>query len=217
MNAIRVMLVDDHVLVRSGIRALLENMEGIEVVAEASDGREALDQVARDAPSLILMDIVMSGLNGLEVTARLTRLYPYIRVLVLSMYTNEEYVWRALQSGAAGYVAKGADITELEMAIRIVAAGGTYLSAAVPHHILRDYIRNANQDLGTLNRLTPRQREILQLVAEGHTTQYIAQRLCLSIKTVETHRSHMMSRLGIHDIAGLVRYAIRAGVIGPDA
>ena len=132
MNRIRVMLVDDHVLVRAGIRALLESMEGFEVVAEASDGQEALALVRRYNPDVILMDIVMPGVNGLEVTARLTRLYPHTRILVLSMYTHEEVVWRALKSGAAGYVAKGADITEWEVAIQIGSAGGAYLSAAIP-------------------------------------------------------------------------------------
>ena len=213
MNPIRVMLVDDHVLVRSGIRALLENMQGIKVVGEAGDGREALDRIAGCAPDLVLMDNTLRGLNGLEVTARLTKLYPQARVLILAMDAHEDHIWRALQCGAAGYVAMRADRNELEMALRIVAGGGTYLSAAVPQQVRRDSVRIPNRDYDTLDRLTSRQREILQLVAEGQTTQGIAERLCLSNKTVETHRAQMMKRLGIHDIAGLVRYAIRTGVI----
>ncbi|HLV80059.1 MAG TPA: response regulator transcription factor [Chthonomonadaceae bacterium] len=217
MPAIRILLVDDHALVRAGIRALLESLPDITVVAETGKGQDALRQAARFTPDLILLDLILPGWNGLEVTARLTRQYPQIRVLLLSMYTNEEYVWQALKSGAGGYVAKGADIADLEMAVRVVAAGGWYLSSGVPQHILRDYLRHPRQRDSPLERLTSRQREVLRMVAEGHTTQDIARSLCLSAKTVEGHRTHMMKRLGIHDIPGLVRYALRSGVIRPDA
>lgn len=220
MAPIRLLLADDHTLVRGGIRALLNELEQVEVIAEANDGREALSLIESHRPDIVLMDIAMSGMNGLEATMRVTRDFPDIRVVILSMHTNEEYVLQALRSGAVGYLLKDAGISELEIAIEAVSRGETYLSPPVSKHVISDYIRrvgaDAREDLDsqpTLERLTMRQREILQLIAEGYTTQEIATLLNISVKTVETHRMQLMDRLDIHDIAGLVRFAIRVGLI----
>ena len=216
MTPIRVVLADDHTLVRAGIRALLEKLPDVHVVAEASDGREAVHLVTTTQPDVVLMDIAMPGLNGLEATRRLVKEFPAIRVLILSMHKNEEYVWQALRAGAVGYLLKDADLAELALAITAVTHGETYLSPPISKHVIREYVQRVGGEETGLEQLTPRQREILQLVAEGHTSKAIAQRLGLSIKTVETHRVQMMERLDIHEIAGLVRYAIRMGVVLPD-
>jgi len=216
MKPIRVLLADDHTLVRAGIRSLLENMEGIEVIAEAGDGREALRLVRTHRPDVVLMDIAMPGLNGLEAAARIAKKFPNVRVIILSMHVNEEYVLQALRAGAAGYMVKGADAAELEIAIRAVARGETYLSPMVSKHVVTDYIQRISGETSPLELLTPRQREVLQLIAEGYSTKKIARTLKISVKTVETHRMQLMERLDIHDIAGLVRYAIRVGLVKPD-
>ena len=223
MSPIRVLLADDHNLVRAGIRSLIQELTGIEVIAEASDGREALSLIEMHRPDVVLMDIAMSELNGLEATARVVRDFPEVRVIMLSMHANEEYVWQALRSGASGYLLKDAGIAELELAIKAVARGETYLSPPISKQVIDDYIQRVGGQPDSeklagapAERLTQRQREILQLIAEGHTTQVIAQKLSISVKTVETHRMQLMERLDIHDIAGLVRYAIRIGLIRPD-
>ncbi len=216
MKPIRVLLADDHTLVRAGIRSLLENMEGIEVIAEAGDGREALRLVRTHRPDVVLMDIAMPGLNGLEAAARIAKKFPNVRVIILSMHVNEEYVLQTLRAGAAGYMVKGADAAELEIAIRAVARGETYLSPMVSKHVVTDYIQRISGETSPLELLTPRQREVLQLIAEGYSTKKIARTLKISVKTVETHRMQLMERLDIHDIAGLVRYAIRVGLVKPD-
>ena len=224
MNAIRIILADDHTLVRGGIRALLQDLPGTQVIAEASDGREALRLVEIHRPDIILMDIAMGGMNGLEATNRLVKEFPHVRVIILSMHTNEEYVLQALRAGASGYLLKDAGIAELELAIKAVARGETYLSPPVSKHVIANYVRRvggegqgeAGNEISPIERLTLRQREILQLIAEGHTTQEIAQKLDISVKTVETHRMQLMERLDIHDVAGLVRFAIRVGLITLD-
>ncbi len=212
MKPIRIILADDHTLVRAGFRALFQSIEGIEVVAEASDGREALRLIAVHQPDIILMDIAMSGLNGLEAAARVVQEFPDVRVVMLSMHANEEYVLQALRYGAMGYLLKDASVTELELAIKAVVRNETYLSPAVSKHVV-EYVQRIGGEPSSLERLTARQREILQLIAEGRTTQEIAQTLNISIKTVESHRAQLMERLDIHDVAGLVRYAIRMGVV----
>jgi len=214
MPSIRVILADDHTLVRSGMRALLDQLQGIEVVAEASDGRAAVELVERYRPHVVLMDIAMPELNGIEAAERIVRQHPDVRVILLSMHSDEAYVSKALDVGAAGYVLKNADAAELEMAVRAVARGDGYLSPAVARHVVRGAVRRGD---GDTTQLTPRQREILQLIAEGASTKQIAAKLGLSVKTVETHRAKLMERLDIHDVAGLVRYAIRAGFIAPEA
>lgn len=210
---IQILLVEDHTIVRAGIRALLQSLEGVEVVAEAGDGREAIRLIEAHQPDIVLMDIAMSGLNGLEATTRISKEYPHVRVVILSMHASEEYVLQALRAGAVGYLLKDADITELELAIRSVARDETYLSPAVSKHVVADYVRRVGGEPSSLERLTRRQREILQLIAEGHSTQEIAQMLSISVKTVETHRAQLMERLDIHDVASLVRYAIRMGLV----
>lgn len=216
MKPVRILITDDHTLVRAGFRALLQSIEGLEVVAEAGDGREALLLVAAKSPDVVFMDIGMSGLNGLDATARITKEFPAVRVIILSMHTNEEYVLQALRAGAVGYLLKEAGTTELELAVWAVARGETYLSPAVSKYVIADYVRRVGGEPNSLARLTPRQREVLQLIAEGHTTQEIARTLKISVKTVETHRAQLMERLQIHDIAGLVRYAIRVGLVLPN-
>lgn len=224
MSNIRILLVDDHHLVRAGLRTLLQQMQGAEVIGEASDGREALESIKNDPPDVVLMDITMAEMNGLVATAQVTHDFPGVRVVMLSMHANKEYVTQALQAGAAGYLLKDAAPTELELAIRAVMRGEKYLSPAISTHVIADYLQRAagstlqrpEVDTAVHDPLTLRQREILQLIAEGNTTKEIAAKLGLSVKTVETHRTQLMERLDIHDIAGLVRYAIRTGLVTPD-
>jgi DNA-binding NarL/FixJ family response regulator len=215
MAPIRIVLADDHTLFRAGIRALLADIVQGEVVGEASDGHEALRLVGQHRPDVLVLDIGMAGLNGLEVTAQVALQYPDVRVLILSMHAHEEYVLQALRAGAAGYVLKDADTLELELALKAVVRGEIYLSPAVSRQVVTGYVQHADATADDVERLSTRQRETLQLIAEGHTTQEIAYLLGISVKTVEKHRAQLMERLGIHDVAGLVRYAIRAGLVGP--
>lgn len=210
---LRVLLADDHTLVRAGLRKLLESVPHLEVVGEASDGLELLALTATLRPNLVLMDISMPGLNGLETTARLRKEWPDTKVIILSMHQSEEYVRQALRQGASGYLLKDCAPTELEMAIRAVCRGETYLSPAVTKDVLSDYVQRLRDEAQPGDQLTPRQREVLQLVAEGLSTKEIARRLDLSVKTVDTHRSTLMKQLDIHEVTGLVRYALRTGLI----
>lgn len=212
MAKIRIVYGEDHMLVRKGICSLLNALQDVELVAEASNGRDALAAVEEHRPDIVLLDISMEIMNGLEATRHVTARWPEVRVIILSMHETEEYVAQALRAGAAGYVLKDADITELELALRAVSRGSTYLSPAVSRHLVRDYVRRGGSD-GPLDQLTPRQREVLQLIAEGYTTQKIAHTLGLSAKTVETHRAAIMKRLNIYDVPGLVRYALRANMV----
>ncbi len=216
MKPTRVLLADDHTLVRAGLRKLLESMPEVTVVGEADDGLALLVLAAQLQPDLVLMDIAMAGLNGLEATARLLKAQPGVRVLILSMHQNEEYVRQALRSGAMAYLLKDAAPVELEQAIQAVQRGETYLSPAVSRGVVSDYVQRLRGDAAQAVTLTPRQREVLQLVAEGHSTKEIARRLDLSVKTVDTHRSQLMKQLDIHEVAGLVRYAVRSGLISSD-
>jgi DNA-binding NarL/FixJ family response regulator len=217
MGTIRVLLADDHRLVRAGLRALLQSLAGVQVVAEAGNGYEALQLAEQHQPDIVIMDIGMEGLNGLEAAARLAKFTPAPRVIILSMHANEEYVRRSLQAGAAGYLLKGAEPAELEFALQAVMRGETYLTPAVSKQVVQEYLQGGAVKSDPLQELTPRQREVLQLIAEGHSTKEIAYKLSLSIKTVETHRGELMNRLNIHDVAGLVRYAIRTGLVTPDS
>jgi len=217
MGTIRVLLADDHRLVRAGLRALLQSLEGVQVVAEAGNGYEALQLAQQHQPDIVIMDIGMEGLNGLEAAARIAKSTPAPRVIILSMHANEEYVRRSLQAGAAGYLLKGAEPAELELAIHAVMRGESYLTPAVSKQVVQDYLQGSGVKPDPLQDLTPRQREVLQLIAEGNSTKEIAHKLNLSIKTVETHRGELMNRLDIHDVAGLVRYAIRTGIVTPDS
>ncbi len=218
---VRILLADDHSLVRAGFKAMLEDLGGVVVVAEADDGREALKQIAKYHPDIVFMDIAMPKLNGLDATSQVVRDYPDCRVVILSMYMTEEYVLGALRAGATGYLLKDADPAELELALRAVERGETYLSPGVSKHVIEDYLRRTggnivDLDMPPADPLTARQREVLQLIAEGHTSRQIARLLDISLKTVESHRQAIMERLDIHDIASLVRYAIRIGLISLD-
>jgi len=210
---IRVLLADDHKLVRAGIRSLLARLPDVEVIAEASDGREAIQLVEKNEPQIVLMDLAMPELNGLEATQHLTRTFPKVRVIILSIYADEEHVYQALCAGAAGYLLKGAATEELELAIRSVARGETYLSPPVSKPVIMEYIRRTNAGRNSRERLSPRQTQILKLIAEGKTTKQVALELAISVKTVETHRSALMMRVGVRDVAGLVRYAVRIGLV----
>jgi DNA-binding NarL/FixJ family response regulator len=213
MAAVRVLVADDHALFRAGVRKLLQSFEGIQVVGEAADGHEALRLSGTERPDVLLMDIGMPGLNGVEAAARLTREGPSPRVIILSMHTGEDHVLRAIRAGAAGYLLKDASPAELEAAVRAAARGEIYLSPAISRYVVDDYVRRAGGDRSPLDRLTSRQREVLQLIAEGNTTKAIATRLGLSVKTVETHRAQLMERLEARDVATLVRLAIRVGLV----
>lgn len=215
MTQFRVILADDHVLVRAGIRKLLESIPGLEVVGEANDGLTAMELVERLKPDLLLIDIAMPGLNGLSATKRLLETNPETCILILSMHQNEDYVRQALRNGASGYLLKDAAPMELEIAVAAVRRKETYLSPVLTKGVLTDYVNILRNDEAQGDRLTPRQREVLQLIAEGQSTKEIGQKLVLSAKTIETHRSQLMNQLNIHDIAGLVRYAIRTGMIVP--
>lgn len=216
MKTVRILLVDDHALVRAGLRSLLEDIEGLQVVGEAHDGREAADAIGVHRPDIVLMDISMPGLNGLDATRRIVKEYPSVRVIVLSMHANETHVLQGLRAGALGYVLKGSAPRELALAIEYVARGEFFLSPIISKHVIDIYLGRAGEKVGSFDELTPRQREILQLIAEGKSSKQIAQVLDTSVKTVESHRASLMSRLDIHDVAGLVRYAIRNGLVSPE-
>jgi DNA-binding NarL/FixJ family response regulator len=216
MKIARVLLADDHALVRAGIRSLLERMTVIEVVAEASDGREALELAKNHLPDLMLLDIAMAGLNGLEALARATKEFSAVKVIILSMHANEEYVPQALRAGARGYLLKDAAVAELELALRAVNRGEIYLSPRISKRVIDSYLERLENERPLREELTLRQREIVQLIAEGKSTKEIAFFLKVSIKTVEAQRAQLMERLEIHDVAGLVRYAMRVGLVPPE-
>lgn len=215
MAPLRILLVDDHKLVRAGIRSLLREIEGVEVVAEASDGAEALLLAERERPDVVLMDIAMKGMNGLDAAARLRERLPAAKVVILSMHTSEEYVLLALRAGAAAYLIKDSATSELELALQSVMRGETYLSPAISRQVVERYVQRVGEGAAA-DPLTPRQREVLKRIAEGGSTKEIAFELNLSVKTVETHRAQIMERLGIRDVAGLVRYAMRTGLVPPE-
>jgi len=207
------LLADDHELVRAGIRSLLEKLTDVEVAAEASDGREAIRLVEKHEPHVVLTDIAMPLLSGLEVTRHLTDKFPKVRVVILSMYSDEEHVYLALRAGAAGYLLKGAAREELELAIRAVAQGEMYLSPTVSKPIIMEYGGRATGETSLVRRLSARQIQVLQLIARGKTTKQVALEMSISAKTVEAHRMQLMDRLEIHDIPGLVRFAIKVGLV----
>ena len=221
MSVIRVLLADDHKVLREGIRALLTPEEGFEVVGEAADGREALRRARELKPQVALLDVAMPELNGLDAAARIVSAVPGCAVIILSMHAGESYVLESLKAGAAGYLLKNCSADEMRGAIRAVARGERYLAPEISKHVIDAALRGASAGATagaqeSAGVLTPRQREVLQLIAEGRSTREVAERLHLSEKTVEMHRAQVKERLDIYDTPGLVRYAIRTGLVSSE-
>jgi two-component system response regulator NreC len=215
MDRIRVLVADDHTLFREGLRLLLEAQPDIEVVGEACNGREAVEATNRHCPDVVLMDIAMPEISGLEATSRITQACPNVRVLILTMHEGDHYFFQALQAGASGYVLKGMSSADLIAAVRTVSRGGVYLHPSVAKHLLGDYLqrtRAGEEDRG-LGGLSPREREVLKFVAEGYTNAEIAKQLFLSPSTVQTHRANLMQKLNLENRATLVQYALRHGLL----
>jgi two-component system response regulator NreC len=218
MEKIRVLIADDHTLVREGLRALLQGEGSFEVIAEASNGHEAIERALEMRPDVILMDIGMPGLDGLEATRRIVKASPGIRVLVLTVHETEDYFFRALEAGAQGFLVKDAASTELVAAVRAVHQGGMFLHPPLAKRLVADYLGrvSSGEERSSYEALTPREREILKLIGEGNTNQEIADQLSLSINTVQTHRSRIMDKLNLHSRAQLMKYAVRMGLLrGP--
>lgn len=211
---IHVVLVDDHTLVRAGLRALLDELPDVSVVAEAGDGASGLEAVRRCRPELLITDLTMPGMNGIELTERATREFPDLRVIVISMFSSKEHVMRAIRAGASAYLLKDAAESELRLALAAVNRGESYMSEGASRQVADSSGGDAVTD--PLALLTPRQREVLTLIAEGVTTKQMAHHLSVSPKTIEAHRKALMDRLGIRDVAGLVRLAVRAGLVSLD-
>lgn len=213
--AIRVILADDHALVRAGIRLLLEQIDGVAVLAEAGDGREALDLIRLHEPDVVLLDIAMPKVNGLEVARDVVKNHPDVHVIILTVHETEEYAAHALRSGAAGFLPKSAASAELELALRTVKRGEQYLSPEIDKQKVCEQLQGSSSRPAGMD-ITPRQTEVLGMIARGFSTKDIARELDISAKTVETHRAQLMDRLRIYDVAGLVRYAIRTGLVTVD-
>ncbi len=214
MKPIRVLIADDQALVRSGIRALLEGIDDVQVVAEAGDGVEALRLIAEHVPDIVVLDISMPGLNGFDVLSQVGKKFPEVRTIVLTVHEHEAYAMRALSLGAMGYLTKTGASAELERAIQAVMGKEKYVSADLSRKIFLEHAVDSAQ--GFSPQLTPRQMQVLKMIAEGQSTKDIALNLDISIKTIESHRTQLMERLNIHDVAGLVRYAIGIGIIEID-
>jgi DNA-binding NarL/FixJ family response regulator len=221
---IPVLLVDDHTLLRQGLRAILEQEKDLRVVGEAADGRDAVRRVTTLRPDVVVIDISMPRVNGIEATRRILAARPTTRVVVLSMHDGEDYIESILRAGATGYVLKDAPARDLVAAIRAAKSGGMHLDPHISASVVARYLeKRAAKDSPAVapavdpgTRLTPREREVLQLIATGHTNRAIARGLALSVKTVEAHRTRIMSKLDVHNVAGLTRYAIGAGMIPPE-
>lgn len=210
----RVLIVDDHPIVRSGLRQVLSRAAGVRVVGEAADGEEALSAIVERKPDVVLLDIAMPGMDGLDAALRIARLHPSVKVIMLSMHEHEEYVIRALRAGAVGYLVKYSATTEVEVALSAVRRGETYLSPSLARRVLDAYVTRVFGG-ASAEPLTPRQREVLIGLANGQSTKELAFALKVSAKTIESHRAQIMQRLGISDLAGLVKYAMRTGLIPP--
>ncbi|MGB3702838.1 MAG: response regulator transcription factor [Anaerolineales bacterium] len=214
MSPIRVLLADDHTILREGIRALIEDQEDMEVVGEAENGQATVKMVAQLLPDVVVMDIAMPLLNGLEATRQIRRDFPQVKVLILTMHENEEYIRQVLTAGALGYVLKDAAARDLLGAIRTVYQGEAVLSPAITRLVIEDYLRWGDiRPEDTTNGLTAREREVLQLIAEGYTSKEIAGILSLSVKTVQSHRTNLMNKLDLHDRGELIKYAIQKKII----
>ncbi len=210
----RVLIADDHTIVRQGLRSILENEQDLEVVGEAADGREAVRKTATLHPDVVVLDISMPRMNGLEATERIARETPRTKVVALTMHSSEEYVYSLLKAGARGFLLKESASSELVEAIRVVRSGGTFLHPSISMKVVNEYLKGPDPRMraGSQDGLTVRECGILRLIAEGHTSKEIAGLLDLSVKTVEAHRTRIMEKLGIHNVAGLTRYAISRGI-----
>lgn len=215
MSKVRILLGDDHTLVRQGFRKIIEERPEWEVVAEASDGREVVKLTAAVLPDIVILDIGMPLLNGIEATRQIVHRFPDIPVLILSMHAEEAYVTQAMKAGARGYLLKDSADVELIRGVAAVAAGKSFFSPGVASVMLDEYVRHLAEKgvSDRLESLSEREREVFQLVAEGHTNKHIADLLCISVATVETHRAHVLRKLDVHNAAELALYAIRRGVI----
>ena len=215
-HRIRILLVDDHAVIRQALRMLLESQPELEVVADVENGRDAVQAVERYNPDVVLMDVVMPGLNGLEATRQIRRASPGTRVVMLSGFVDEDQLLEALRAGASGYIIKKSDVSELVLAIQTVHRGNSYFSSALSEGFdLAEVLyqaKRADQRSG-VDALTPREREVLQLIAEGYTNQGIAQELFISVKTVEAHKSHIMAKLHARNRTDLIRYALRKNIV----
>ncbi len=216
---VKILIAEDHTLIRAGIRLIIEQLPGYEVLTEADDGVQAVEMATDLQPDIVLMDIAMPRLNGLEATARIRRECPAAKIIILSMHASEQYVRRALQLGASGYLLKKSATEEIELAFKAVLNNETYLSPPVANLVVREILQGNNaksEDDALFETLTTREREILQLIAEGMTNQGIADHLMLSVHTIRTHRSNLMEKLDLHSLAEVTRYAIRMGIIRPE-
>lgn len=211
--AIKILLADDHLIFRQGLRGLIAEEEDLVVVGEAEDGREAISQIGKLAPDIVIMDVGMPALNGIEATRQIKKDFPKTRVIALSMHVDEKFVAEMLRAGAVGYLCKKCDADELIAAIRVVDAGRTYLSPTISGTLVESYVRNvAASPASAYSQLTDREREILQLLVEEKSIKEIAANLHLSIKTVHAHREHLMRKLNVQTVAGLTKYAVREGL-----
>lgn len=217
MTVLRVVIADDHALVRAGVGRLLETLPHVQVLAEAADAAEALQVVERNPPDVLMLDLSMPSGGGLQVLEQVRARWPAVRVLVLSMHREVQYVRQALQLGAMGYLPKDSAPLELELALQALARNETYLSPSVSTMVVGDYVERLRAQGSTGTPLTPRQLGVLVLIAKGHSTKDIARLLNLSVKTIETHRTQLMKQLDVHEVTGLVRYAMRHGLLPPDA
>lgn len=215
--SIRVLIVDDHKIMREGLRSLLEKQPDIEVVAEAESAQQALKLVVEMMPDIVIVDVVMPSLNGIEATRRILAKAPNVKVIALSMYSDKRFVMEMLRAGASGYLLKDCAFEEIDEAIRTVIQDRTYITPRIVDIIVKDYFSQTEKPTSSaLSALTSRQYEVLQLLAEGKTTREIAHQMSLSVKTIESHRQQIINKLNIRSIAGLTKYAIREGLTSPD-
>jgi DNA-binding NarL/FixJ family response regulator len=217
MTALKVLLADDHQVIRAGLRMLLDSHEGFDVVGEADNGRKVIAMLQKTVPDVIVMDVSMPELNGIEATTRIVKAYPTVKILALSMHTDRRFIEGMLKAGASGYLVKDCAATELVSAIEIIASGEIYLSPTIAGKVLKNYLnRSPSRRMPGAYKLTSREREILQLIAEGKDTKQIAFELFLSPKTVETHRRNIMEKLNIHNVAKLTKFALKEGLTSLD-
>ncbi|MBI4499345.1 MAG: response regulator transcription factor [Chloroflexi bacterium] len=217
MEDIRILVVDDHQVVREGIRLVLESQADMHVVGEAGNGREALTKVGQLQPDVVLLDLAMPGISGIEAARLIRTQYPRVHILILTMQEGEEYFFKALEAGASGYLLKGASAADVVAGVRAVCSGGVALGPVVAKKLVSDFLERAGTAAASYDGLSPREREVLTLVAQGKTNQEIAAALFLSVNTVQTHRAHIMEKLDLHNRTELIKYAMRKGLIASDA